>query len=273
MFAKIVCGNHNVNLISTEVKTMRDFVHWLLSEENSDEIATLFGFWHFFYLFIIAAFCTAMVIIFKKRSAECKTRALRALAIAVLVLYVGDFFLMPLSDSYGFGISYHKLPFHICTLMGVLAPLAQFNNKIGSVIKPTVVVLSIVPSIMWMCYPGSAIGYPPFSYILIQTFMYHGILFAWGFLSLALGVVKLDIRKCWREFAGLIIILIWASIGNELYDGVQDWFFLENSMFGIPQKLMPAAVVGSVYALCLAIYGIYYAVSAIISKRQQKLTK
>ncbi len=247
---------------------MKDFVTWLLSGKRTDEVATLFGFWHIFYFLLIIGACAALTVIYKNRSEESKTRLLRGMAVAVIALYIADFFLMPLSDSYGFELPYYKLPFHICTLMGVLAPFAQFNTKFGQKIKPTVVVLSIVPSFMWMCYPGSAIGFPPFSYILVQTFLYHGILFTWAYLNLALGAVKLDIKKCWREFAALLIILVWASIGNTLYDGVQDWFFLENSMFGIPEKFMPFAVVLSIYAMSLIVYGFYYAVLAVINKKK-----
>ncbi len=259
--------------ISVEDFTVKDFVTWLLSGERSGAKATLFGFWHIFYFMLIMLVCAVCVIIYRKRSEESKEKLLRGFAFAVIAIYIADFFLMPLSDSYNFEIAYYKLPFHACTLMGVIAPIAQFNTKFGHKIKPTVAILAIVPAFMWMCYPGTAIGYHPFTYVLIQTFMYRGVLFSWGFLTIALGAVKLDIKKCWREFVALLIILVWASIGNVLYDGVQDWFFLENGMFGIPPKFMPFAVVGSIFAMCLIVYGFYYATLAIINRKGKACKK
>ncbi len=246
---------------------MKEFVTWLLSGDRPGENATLFGFWHLFYFFLVLSTCALITYIFRKRSMESREKVLRFFAFSVIALYIADFFLMPLSDSYGFQIAYYKLPFHICTLMGCLAPFAQFNKKFAP-LKPTIVVLSLVPSMMWMCYPGSAIGFPPLTYVLIQTFFYHGCLFSWAVLNLTLGAVKLNIKNAWRELCGLLCILVWSGIGNTLYDGVQDWFFLENGMFGIPPQYMPFAVVGSIYALCLAIYGIYYGVLAISRKRE-----
>ena len=178
---------------------MQEFFAHLFSENNSELTIGLFDVWHFLYLFIIFGTCALMIILFGKKTSASKERVLRIFAYLAIGLYVADFMIMPLSDSYN-GISTYKLPFNICTLMAVLVPFAQFNGKFKP-IKTPIVVLSIASSLAWMCYPGSALGgQPPFSYIIFQTFMYHGMLFSWGFLTLALGVVELDIRKIWKEF-------------------------------------------------------------------------
>ncbi len=175
---------------------------------------------------------------------------------------------MPLSDSYD-GISIYKLPFNICTIMAVLVPFVQFNPKFKAM-KAPVVTLSMAGSLMWMCYPGTALGgQPPFCYLIFQTFMYHGFLFCWGFLNLALGAVKMDIRKIWKEFVGILLIFMWASFGNAVYDLGYNWFFIEESIFPfLKDEMMPYAVISSVFAVCLCLYGIYYAVNA---KRKNKI--
>ena len=71
--------------------------------------------------------------------------------------------------------------------------------SICSITMLMLVMLAVASSMMWMCYPGSALGgQPPFCYLIFQTFMYHGFLLCWGFLNLALGVVTLDIKKIWK---------------------------------------------------------------------------
>ena len=157
-----------------------------------------------------------------------------------------DFFIMPLSDSYD-GISAYKLPFNICTIMAVLVPFVQFNPRFSKIRQP-VVTLSIASSLMWMCYPGTALGgQPPFCYLIFQTFMYHGFLFCWGVLNLSYGDVVYDIRKIWKEFVGILMILVWASFGNAVYDRGYNWFFIETSIFPfLSDEIMPVAVVFSI---------------------------
>ena len=249
---------------------MQEFFAHLFSEHNSELKIGLFDIWHFLYLFIIFGTCALMILLFNNKSDISKEKVLRAFAYLTIGLYVADFMIMPLSDSYN-GISTYKLPFNICTLMAVLVPFAQFNPKFRTV-KAPIVVLSIASSLAWMCYPGSALGgQPPFSYIIFQTFMYHGMLFSWGFLTLALGMEKLDIRKIWKEFIGILCILVWAWFGNTIYDGEQNWFFIEKSIFPfLKDETMPVTVVVAVFAMCLIIYGVYYATQAIISKRKGK---
>ena len=244
---------------------MKDFFANLFSEHNSTNQIGLFDEWHFLYLFIIFGGAVLLSVIFHGKSDKTKTKLLRLMAALTIGFYVADFFIMPLSDSYN-GISIDKLPFHICTFMSICAGFAQFNRKFKR-IKPAIVVLSIASSLMWMCYPGSALGgQPPFSYIIFQTFMFHGLLFNWGVLNLSLGVIKLNIKKIWVEFCGILIILVWSMFGNAIYND-QNWFFTKHSIFEfIPDNIMPPVVVFCVFGTCLVIYGAYYLALAIAGK-------
>lgn len=249
---------------------MKEFIAWLFSENNSRLEIGLFDIWHFLYLFLIFGGCIFLALRFQNKSNAQKEKLIRLFAYLTIGLYIADFFIMPLSDSYG-SISVYKLPYNICTIMAVLVPFVQFNKRFEGIKNP-VVTLSIASSLMWMCYPGSALGgQPPFSYIIFQTFMYHGFLFSWGFLNIALGAVKPDIKKIWKEFIGILMILCWAAFGNAVYEGEQNWFFIETSIFPfLPDRIMPVMVVLSVFGVCLVVYGAYYAVRAIAANRKAK---
>ena len=211
---------------------MRNFVHWLFSENNSTLKIGLFDIWHFLYLFIIFGGFILLTFLFLNKSEKARSRVVKIFALLTIGLYVADFLIMPLSDSYS-GISVYKLPFNICTIMAVLVPFAEFNRFFKR-IKPVIVTLSIASSLMWMCYPGTALGgQPPFSYIIFQTFMYHGFLFTWGALNLSLKLVTIKISKIWKEFIGIMCILVWAWFGNTIYDGEQNWFFIESRFPGL----------------------------------------
>ena len=252
---------------------MKEFVATLFSQNNSQLSIGLFDIWHFLYLFLIFGGSILLAVLFHNKSKTKREKLARLFAYLTFGLYIADFFIMPLSDSYN-GISVYKLPFNICTVMAVLVPFAQFNPRFSKV-KTVVVTLSVASSLMWMCYPGSALGgQPPFSYIIFQTFMYHGLLFAWGFLNLALDLVRLDIRKIWKEFLFILGLLVWASFGNAIYEGEQNWFFIEKSIFPfLSDEIMPVMVVGCVFGTVLVVYGITFACKAIAKKlhKRQKL--
>lgn len=245
---------------------MKEFFAWLFSQNNSNLKIGLFDGWHFLYLFIIFGGTVALSILGCKKPQR-KQKLLEMMAYLTIGLYVIDFFIMPLSDSYN-GISAYKLPFNICTIMAVLVPFVQFNPSFQKIRMP-VVTLSIASSLMWMCYPGTALGgQPPFSYVIFQTFMYHGFLFCWGVLNLAYGVEVPDIRKIWKEFVGILMILVWAAFGNAVYDSGYNWFFIQTSIFPfLSDEIMPVMVVASVFGVCLVIYGADYALRAALRKK------
>lgn len=246
---------------------MKEFITKLFSEKNSSLQIGLFDVWHFLYLLIIFGGTFLLAFLFRNSKDSKKTSLMRLFAYLTIGLYLADFMIMPLSDSYS-GISVYKLPYNICTIMAVMVPFVQFNPK-WKRIKQPVVTLSVASSLMWMCYPGSALGgQPPFCYLIFQTFMYHGFLFCWGVLNLAYGEVELRFRHIWKEFLGILGILVWAAFGNTVYDGEHNWFFIEKSIFPfLPDKIMPVAVVVSVFGVCIVVYGVYYGIRALASRK------
>ncbi len=244
---------------------MKEFFAWLFSQNNSSLRIDLFDGWHFLYLFIVFGGTLALSLYGRKHT-EHKEKLLRLMAYLTVGLYLIDFMIMPLSDSYN-GISSYKLPFNICTIMAVLVPFVQFNKRFEKIKQP-VVTLSIASSLMWMCYPGTALGgQPPFCYLIFQTFMYHGFLFCWGVLNLSFGEVKYNICKIWKEFVGILMILVWAAFGNTVYDMDYNWFFIEKSIFPfLSDEIMPLMVVSCVFGTCLVVYGAYYALCALQKK-------
>ena len=249
---------------------MRDFIHWIFSENTINLEINLYDPWHFLYLFIVFGGSIFLAIKLRNKSKDVKIKTIKTFAYLTIGLYIVDFFLMPLSDSYN-GISTNKLPFHICTLMGVLLPFVEFNTKLSK-FKPTIVILSIVSTCIWMIYPGSALGgRPPFCYQVFQTFIYHGVLFTWGLLNLAFKEVVIDIKQSWKEFIAILLIFIWASIGNAIYEGDQNWFFVQYSIVpGLPDIALPFVVIPGVFIVCLLLYGIYYLVIYIAKKKKEK---
>ena len=130
---------------------------------------------------------------------------------------------------------------------------------------------SLAP-LMYITYPGSALGGISFySYKVVQTFVFHGLVFAWGVLSLTTGFSRLEFKKIWKELIGLVIIALWAAFGNAAYshEGHHfDWFFITGSTFPfVPTWLMPFAVITAVFGMCAIIFSIDLLVKKQIAKK------
>jgi hypothetical protein len=242
---------------------MREFFLQIFQESESSLEITFLSIWHILYLLLVIGSAFAITFIVKNKSNKTKQTLLNIFAFLIPALYIADFLIMPLARD-DFSIDVDKLPFHLCTIMAFFAPFAQFNKKFEP-IKETIVCLTLVGSLMYICYPGSALGdISPFTYKIVQTFLYHGIMFVWAFLSLTIGKVELNFKNIWKEAVGIVIIILWAGFGNVVYshEGHHfDWFFVTGSSFPfVPSFLMPYVVLVTVFAMCAIIYSIYYIV-------------
>ena len=157
--------------------------------------------------------------------------------------------------------------------MGVLALFVAESKH--QWFQEIIVALATTGALMYLVYPGSALGgITPWSYRVIQTMIYHGLLLAWGILSLTTGQVKLHMNKIWLPLVGMVCVALWATVGNICYNSNYaggshhyDWFFLTGSTFGISPWLMPFLTLAAFYAVTACIYLIYWLSLRLITKR------
>lgn len=251
---------------------MRDLFFKLfeMSHFNTGIKITPFSAAHIVYLVLIFGSVIALGLIFRKKDNAAKECLLRLLCYALVFSYISDFFFHEF--VYG-GLNMDKLPFHICTVLCPLAAIAQFNRK-GDKIREPVVMLAVLSPMMYLCYPASVGDGEPWCYQAVQTMFFHGVLMAWGILSIALGAVKPNARHIWKSAVLLVGITLWAKLGNVLM--LHNWFFLEEDAFyiglvanGIIPKwaLMIANPVVFLLAV-LALYGVCHMVQAKGKKKE-----
>ena len=249
---------------------MREFLLKLFSTTDGSAEIALFNFWHILYWLIIVGGSIGAAFLLKGKTQKTKEKTLRILAWVLPSLYIADFLIMPLART-DFTIDVDKLPFHICTLLSFFVPFAQFNKKFEK-IKDAIACLAIVSSLMYLTYPGAAVGdLTPWCYRILQTFLYHGVLFAWGFLSVATGEITLDFKTIWKPLVGIAMIIVWALYGSTVYSNADhhyDWFFVTGSTFPfIPAPLMPFAVFFAVGGMCAIIHAIDLGVKKYLAKK------
>ena len=249
---------------------MKEFFLWLFEERLEPFDINFFSFWHVFYMLVIFGGAITAAILIRKKSELLKERVCRGLIISAVSLYALDMFVMPLYVD-GYSAHVDKLPFHICTLMSIVAIFVQFNKRLSFLDEP-VAFLSLVAPMMYICYPGPAIGeVSPFCYRIVQTFLYHGALFAWGFMRISTKAVAPNIKNCYKSLVCLLVIAVWAGFGNAVYaDYGPNWFFLKGGIIPLPEEIepffAPIIVIVGIFGMVMTIYGIYYTTIAIMKK-------
>ena len=252
---------------------MNEFFKNLFGTSNGSVEITLFSIWHILYIVLIVGLSIGGYFILRNKSDKAKETTLKVLAYLLIGVYILDFFVMPFSQG---KIDIDKLPFHFCTLTAVFVPFAQFNKKFEP-IKNVIVCFAIVSSLMYITYPGSALGgVTPWCYKVVQTFIFHGLEFAWGFLSVALKKANFSFKQIWQQAVGIVILICWAFFGNYAYVNIPDghhydWFFVTGSTFSfIPPWLMPFVVFTAVFGMCALIFLIDFVIKKIIVHRNCK---
>ena len=252
---------------------MREILINIFKDDTFGPDITLFGFFHLFYFFIIICVTILLIFLFKDKEEATKKKLLDIYAIVLVGLYLGDFFVHPF--MYGDDVmNVDKLPFHLCTIACPLIAIIRIFPDKTKRIANAVTVLGLVGAIMYLTCPNGAVGpgVKAFSYRMLQTFTYHGVLFTYGILSLALGLNKLEYKKIYVE-AIMILALVLISLGaNHAYSipggHHYDWFFTTGSSFGVNEYAMPFIMFGIIFAMCNAIYLIYYGIKKLIEKKK-----
>ena len=235
---------------------------------------TAFSVPHIVYMVLIFGGIFLAWRLLRNKTAQQKEKALRFLAYALVISYLSDFFVHEFVYG-GEGLNTDKLPFHICTVLCPLMAMAQFNRN-GNKIKEPVAILACLAPLMYLCYPASIGDGEPWCYQAVQTMFYHGVLLAWGILSVAFGAVEAKLSNCWKSGILLVAITLWAKLGNVLLD--HNWFFLQEDAFYIglvemgilPQWSLMIINPVVFFLAVLGTYGVIYGLRSLTAKKNDK---
>ncbi|MBE6799156.1 MAG: hypothetical protein E7525_05215 [Ruminococcaceae bacterium] len=251
---------------------MRDLFFKLFESSHFDTgiTVTAFSVSHIIYMVLIFGSIIGGHLLLRNKALEAKTKAMRILAYVLMLSYFSDFFVHEFVYD---GLNTDKLPFHVCTFLGVLVAFSQFNRN-GHKVREPIAILSILTPMMYLCFPATTGGGEPWCYQAVQTMFFHSVLMAWGILSVSLKIVEPHIKKSWQCAVLLGIVTLWAKLGNLLYE--HNWFFLEEDAFYIgvvEQGIIPKwtlMVINPVvcFLAVLGCYGVIHIVTAITRKKE-----
>ncbi len=254
---------------------MYELVHGVLQERTGGAVFAPYNLWHILYLLLLVGGIAIVILCF--RNSQYRERISAYTVTAAFLLYMADFFLMPFSYGY---IDIDKLPFHVCTLSSILCFASRHNRFLGK-FKVSFSLMGLIGALIYLVYPaGVADGEVSFfSYRILQTLLFHGLMAAQGIFVLAFGEIKLEWRGTWRDLVAIAATVVWAMLGNRLYSGVENgrtfnWCFVSNDPLGlIPDTadpyVMPFVVVAVLFATNLLIYLLCRGIRTLCAKRAQ----
>jgi len=96
----------------------------------------------------------------------------------------------------------------------------------------------------------------------------------YGLFVLTLSKPQLSLKQTYKELIIICILVIWALIGNTLYNSSErfyNWFFVVQDPFHlipieVSPYIMPFFMVGFVYVFVIIIYAIYNLIINTIKK-------
>lgn len=224
----------------------------------------LYGLSHILYILISVSAVVLLCRLMHKRSEKAKDRAVKILAFLTIFVYVFDFFVQPFWAG---EICVGKLPFHICTATGVLIPFVVFSKKF-KFLERVITVWAVLAPLAFIFAPMNYINraVEPYSYPIIQTFLFHALEFAWGVFMLTSGKVKLPWQTIWQPIIGLFPMALWATLGQNMYYGEsmgENFLFLRTDVSGIVPHWV--FIIALFLAACIAIL-LTYAVCFVVQK-------
>ena len=235
-----------------------------------------FNIWHILYVLLVIGGSIWFAFFLKNKKVETREKVLGTLVWALVISYLSDYFVHDFvyadyenGEYIRAGLNMDKLPFHICTVLCPIIAFTHYNKHFQKFIEP-VAALAIVAPLMYITYPSTGVGGEPWCYRTVQTMFFHGVEFAWGFLSVATGKTKFKFKNIWKAAVMLVGIAAWAKLGCTMLE--YNWFFLRYDPFGIglPEWSLIFLVPLSIFAMVALIYSIYYGVVAIIHKKCEK---
>lgn len=239
----------------------------LLSDKKGEIIFNVLGIWHLAYLLIFLFVFIFILLVLKNKDYLIKEKVINITINFAFILYILDFFLMPFSYQY---IDIEKLPFHICTITCVLCFLSRHNSFFNK-FKYEFAILGLIGNLIYLFYPAGVGWYQihPLSYRVVQTLLYHFVMSSYGLFTLMYEKPKLEIKKSIRMLIIVIILVVWALLGNTLYNGTYkeydhffNWLFVVRDPFyilpiEIAKFIMPIFMIIFLYSLSILVYFIY----------------
>jgi hypothetical protein len=168
------------------------------------------------------------------------------------------------------------------------------RTKIFAKFKTAFTLMGLVGAMMYIIYPAGVPASDGYSYRIVQTVIYHGLMIAQGIFAIAYNDLDLSWKSIKYDLIAILSLTLWAMIGNTLYSGViteacdcvegctnvitiydydLNWFFVKHDpLYIIPDEIdiyfAPFIMILAIFGMCALIRFISIKVLDVFEKRR-----
>ena len=80
--------------------------------------------------------------------------------------------------------------------------------------------MGLIGALTYLSYPAGVSEAEGYSYRIVQTVLYHGLMLAQGVFAIAFKDLELGKKTLKYDCIAVLCLVVWAFLGNNLYSGV-----------------------------------------------------
>lgn len=216
---------------------MKEFLHKFFGYYHGDTIGPYNDYlgkgafldWrHYVWMIAVIALCVASYRIFKRRPLLGK----RVIKILVIILFTVRLINQIFRAAIGAEVpAWRAFPFHLCTMMTFIMPLVVIFD--WKKLKTAVYTLGIMGGIVTIIM-GEYFNNLFLSFADIEGMWAHTVLILVPLIDIAIGNFKFEFKKAWTVIAGGLILILWATLANEVFFKAYDTNYMYLKRNGLP---------------------------------------
>lgn len=221
-----------------EISFFRKFFGYFTDEygnvspyKSGGGLGAFVDFRHYLWMILTVIFAVLLYRLFKRYQKAGKITVMVLLASLFLVRFTNQLIRAIIGAEVP---AWKAFPFHLCTVMTFMLPIVYYLklNKL----KEAVYVLSMMGGIITIIV-GDYFDDTFMTFSTLEGMSAHTILLLVPIIEIALGNFKLEYKNVWKVLVGIIVLLIWATLANEVFFKGYDNNYMYLKKNGLPGNL------------------------------------
>ena len=180
--------------------------------------------------------------------------------------------------------------------MGIMCVLAR-KTKFFARFKTSFTIMGLVGALMYLSYPAGVTAADGYSYRILQTVAFHGLMIAHGVFAIAFNDLDLSWKNVKYDLISIVSLTIWAFLGNTFYSGVItescncvegctnlittyshdfNWFFVKHdALYIIPDDIdiyfAPFIMISVIFGMCALVRFISLKLEKVFNKDEKQI--
>ena len=186
---------------------------------------------HFIWMFLVIVFSIGLYKLFKKH----KVRGGKTVLILAIYMFSVRLVNQIVRAIIGAEVpAWRAFPFHLCTMMSFVLPLVVvFNLK---KFKLPIYTLSIMGGVITI-FLGEYFDNGFLTFAALEGMITHTLLVLIPLIELATNKYQFLFKKMWQVFVAIIILMLWATLANNVFFKNYDTNYMYLKANGLPGNL------------------------------------